>query len=604
MSSRQPGYLWGLLLLAVFATTPFLAAGGLIGMMRIGGPQWSVPALVHSTLRSIPWIGEGATNIYRLMYAPLWNDQFVCLEGLGQREGIEDWKWMLVTIDPETGKNHSLSLSFQSRVVLFPTVFGDRLWLVDPTMNNPESFEIVDGRAQRSEFSDDPFQNLVPTGQRFLLDGEPARVESGGDGFVISTHSDGDWNDKYAVVLPNPNRISMIGSVGVYFSQASQMSCLNLGDEIHVLLKVGGYSLYRRGLQLKPLSDESDGPAMDDPDSLDGALILSETVSVPESKNPADAVAGWSLVREEIGHDIPNLLFVNGEPAVLIVDDVHTLNPIGHLYRFDGTEWKLSATCAFPFTYNIRVVACQNGMKSYVSTIQAMGVTRIYSIEQDGIRATECVIDAIPKGLLSLGMMLMGVLFLTTTLLGVGCWIMMCRYTRADYGFGDRAVRLASLGQRGLARGIDIVLVASLIIGFGWIVNPHFDWLTLAQALECQVSHPIVKAASELVIWVGIWMAFIAFAFVAIQGRWGVTPGKWCVGIRTLQSTLRPCGFSRSLAREIVMCVDTCNATWWVPGILSLALTSARQRLGDLVADTIVVEASRDCPEGSAVSSG
>ena len=74
------------------------------------------------------------------------------------------------------------------------------------------------------------------------------------------------------------------------------------------------------------------------------------------------------------------------------------------------------------------------------------------------------------------------------------------------------------------------------------------------------------------------------------QAKWEITPGKWLCRLRTVRTSLRPCGFARSLAREIVFFVDCGNFICWTPGILSIALTDHRQRLGDLVADTIVVE--------------
>jgi uncharacterized RDD family membrane protein YckC len=81
----------------------------------------------------------------------------------------------------------------------------------------------------------------------------------------------------------------------------------------------------------------------------------------------------------------------------------------------------------------------------------------------------------------------------------------------------------------------------------------------------------------------------ISLMLVIMQAR-GATPGKWLCGIRTLQTTLQPCGFARSLARELLLCVDNVNFVAWTPGILCIALTDCRQRIGDLVADTLVVE--------------
>jgi hypothetical protein len=41
-----------------------------------------------------------------------------------------------------------------------------------------------------------------------------------------------------------------------------------------------------------------------------------------------------------------------------------------------------------------------------------------------------------------------------------------------------------------------------------------------------------------------------------MQGCWGVTPGKWICGLRTTRTTLSPCGFVKSLYREVRLPLD------------------------------------------------
>jgi hypothetical protein len=75
-----------------------------------------------------------------------------------------------------------------------------------------------------------------------------------------------------------------------------------------------------------------------------------------------------------------------------------------------------------------------------------------------------------------------------------------------------------------------------------------------------------------------------------VQARWGLTPGKWLMGLRTVRTSLRPCGFARSLLRELFMAFDAPLLLTPFPGITSMLSTDCRQRLGDLAADTIVVQ--------------
>ena len=94
-------------------------------------------------------------------------------------------------------------------------------------------------------------------------------------------------------------------------------------------------------------------------------------------------------------------------------------------------------------------------------------------------------------------------------------------------------------------------------------------------------------------IWVIFGSLLIQLVILVVtslfQGFWGVTLGKWVCGIRTVRTTLRPCGFLRSLLREILILVDTLFTWTWIPAVLCIAFTSCQQRLGDLAADTIVI---------------
>jgi uncharacterized RDD family membrane protein YckC len=79
---------------------------------------------------------------------------------------------------------------------------------------------------------------------------------------------------------------------------------------------------------------------------------------------------------------------------------------------------------------------------------------------------------------------------------------------------------------------------------------------------------------------------------VYVQGRFAVTPGQWLFGTRTLRSTLLPCGFARALVRSVLCWVDIPFFMTPIPAAMSLMLSRHQQRLGDRVADTVVVNAA------------
>ena len=287
-------------------------------------------------------------------------------------------------------------------------------------------------------------------------------------------------------------------------------------------------------------------------------------------------------------------MLVGGQPATLIVKGLDTGNPVGHLYRFDGTKWSEFVIQAFPFgTNRVRAVTCRDGEKSYLVAVTSTGTAQVYAVEASGIRRTNgaapqmnpavqtlVVYGTVPYITLLLGM-----------LMGLGTWFLMWWSTQPDYGFGVQNVKLASLGRRGLARLIDFALIGLTTVGLGAALTRGLDWLALLEAINLHVAHPTVPVAARVASILALWLAVYVLSLLIVQGRTGLTPGKWLCGLRTLRTTLKPCGFARSLARELVLCVDACHFLCWAPGIVTIALTDCRQRLGDLVADTLVVEA-------------
>ncbi len=85
-------------------------------------------------------------------------------------------------------------------------------------------------------------------------------------------------------------------------------------------------------------------------------------------------------------------------------------------------------------------------------------------------------------------------------------------------------------------------------------------------------------------------MALVVCCLRVLQeGQFGATPGKWLLGIRTRRSTLRRCGIARSLVRCLMYGVDIVFFVTPLPAAISMLLSPYRQRLGDRVADTLVV---------------
>ena len=77
------------------------------------------------------------------------------------------------------------------------------------------------------------------------------------------------------------------------------------------------------------------------------------------------------------------------------------------------------------------------------------------------------------------------------------------------------------------------------------------------------------------------------------QARTGQTIGKRIMGIRVVRTTLNPCGLVRCLIRELFLLLDSTWLLSCVPGVCFILSTRNSQRIGDLLADTIVISDQR-----------
>jgi uncharacterized RDD family membrane protein YckC len=82
--------------------------------------------------------------------------------------------------------------------------------------------------------------------------------------------------------------------------------------------------------------------------------------------------------------------------------------------------------------------------------------------------------------------------------------------------------------------------------------------------------------------------------FALLEGWRGTTPGKAALGMRVVTTTGRPIGFRQSALRNVLRAADALPLTYTVglfsiAGLFSMGSTRRFQRLGDLVAGTIVI---------------
>ena len=193
-------------------------------------------------------------------------------------------------------------------------------------------------------------------------------------------------------------------------------------------------------------------------------------------------------------------------------------------------------------------------------------------------------------------------------LFGVGVSRLINCYTTADYEFGLTTVELASFSRRMFARVIDYSL---------YLIPGYFITVAFGLADQAQVERDLDKifdlGANGMAIrflWLFASLMILGLTVLVLnsvlQGRWGITLGKWICGIRTVRTTLRPSGIARALLRELLLVVDVMMGTSMIPATLLIAFTRCRQRVGDLIADTIVVRKRKPLPvtEGGSERAG
>ncbi|WP_010587353.1 RDD family protein [Schlesneria paludicola] len=613
MSSKRPLYLFGVVFLSIGMSLPQLAFLSIEGS-RVAQDSLLIGRFDWNQIRGLrlgvsPYLG-------RLSRAEFWQDRFIYSNQSSKTPQSQGWDLTVWSLDPETGELVDLGWKVPADHRRVPTVIGDELWLANSSINGEppwtiesmqqEAFKLIDGDWHPSPFPSYVSKSANPWVERqwISLNRNPALIESTDDGILVSSMKDGRWDTGRFVVLPSSNRTWTIGGTPISFNGARSIRVLTSGNQLHTFIESDGRILYRAGFDLWP---ESTTMLVHNPlKHRDVAQFnpIKECASALRVANADTELAPWSLVRAEISEsmfwrDQPTAMLIDGQPAVMIVDGLKTTNPMGNVYRFDGQTWSMFATQPLPLgAVHFRTVTCHDGQKSYVVVTTTMGKESLYSVDGHGIRPTaaklkrifsfpplyiECLMLALsPAALLTYGL-----------LFGGGIWFLMRWYTTRNYEFGNQSVKLASLGRRSLARLIDITLVILTTALLGWVMTQGFDWDAFAEAFARNVDHPTIHTAQNVAIPLGLWIVASVIAIILMQGLWGITPGKWCCGLRALRTTLRPCGIARSLLREIFLAFDSCGFFCWAPGIACIALTQNRQRLGDLLADTIVVETTR-----------
>jgi uncharacterized RDD family membrane protein YckC len=151
---------------------------------------------------------------------------------------------------------------------------------------------------------------------------------------------------------------------------------------------------------------------------------------------------------------------------------------------------------------------------------------------------------------------------------------------------------LASIGNRFLACAIDHT-IQSLALGLIVIVGLILSNVDAIQAM--------FASAPKWVSAIMILLLFLTFSsyFAFFEWLWsGQTPGKRWMKLRVLREDGRPITFWEASVRNLVRVLDMFPYPFYSIGLISVFSTSRDQRVGDMVAGTVVVrEREEEAPE-------
>ena len=511
-------------------------------------------------------------------------------------------EFLFVTGDP-AGRQFSIrSIDIRSgreQLTDFPVLLPWKGWVTDGNrqwMVGESTVVEIDG-TNRTEHK--PRRKLSGFfGVAFLYEGSPAIIVDDGV-YRLLVLADGEWEDRGEVALPGVGRRWAKTDSGeaerlVPLSESPRSSStalpefvtvISVDQTLHLFHTDGasGVVAYREGIEFVDRDHET--PSAFSPCNI-----------------PADAT-GWKKLEFHRGLRSQ----CRSRDGLLLVNHSSPKEPIQFWEQTPpGSDqpFRLVKEIVTGQWETLMLVSSLDGRDVYFIRDRNLLGPRILRYEQGELKELALHLDTPiaqlfrwAKGVLA---QVAVVLALGTILLACGA-IWISRSQEESYQFGHDTVRLAPLGRRCVARGIDLIFVFAPLIIQTLISWPHVrdeDLFRLfwgsgeSEQAFTELFHTLrpVALASMTFFVVLIWT----------QSRWGLTPGKWLCGLRTLRTTLRPCGFARALLRELLMAIDAPLFLTPLPGVTSMLATECRQRLGDLAADTLVINVRRYTPSVNA----
>jgi uncharacterized RDD family membrane protein YckC len=144
---------------------------------------------------------------------------------------------------------------------------------------------------------------------------------------------------------------------------------------------------------------------------------------------------------------------------------------------------------------------------------------------------------------------------------------------------------LAGFGPRALAFFLDSLLISLAQIVIGGLFILIGASLSVFQSMTGNIQLIVVT----FIIFFLIVLLIYPLYFIVFESIWnGQTPGKRTTGIRVVQRGGLPLNMQAIVMRNLMRLVDMLPSNNFA-GVISFFATSKQQRIGDLVADTVVI---------------
>lgn len=140
---------------------------------------------------------------------------------------------------------------------------------------------------------------------------------------------------------------------------------------------------------------------------------------------------------------------------------------------------------------------------------------------------------------------------------------------------------LAGLGSRFIGFLLDNLIITGVYLGLGF-----FGFLCVR---KLELWPETLK--TMVIVFIIIMFFFVGLGyFIFFETIWnGQTPGKKAAGLRVVRKSGEAVTFSNILVRNLMRIIDLLPGQYAV-GIIAILFSRAHQRVGDMVADTVVIK--------------